>query len=240
MPTIIAAPGAGNANSYATLALADHHFDQSLQAAGWNAQSDSDKQAALIGATRAIERLRLGGLREDTTTPQALHFPRAQDTDRTVSLEAFTSDADVAVQLLRTGINDDSETVEDSDGTEYTATTDYTIDEDAGTITVLGTGTMSDATTYYISYGYAIPERVERATCEQAYDLLMESQGGGGTDLPVDHQALQAAGVKEFALDGMAVTYTGPGSALCEAAMELLTGYTTRTAKIMPRGHGGW
>jgi len=235
MPTIRAASGAGNANSYVTLELADDYFAQGLQASAWNAQEESDREAALIGATRAIERLRLGGTPDDTSTPQALHFPRADDTDRTIVDEEFTSEHDSAVQLLRSGITTDSVTVEDSSGTAYTEDTDYTIDYDNGTITVASTGSMSDDTTYYISYDHGIPQAVEEATCEQAIWLLRAAEGGGD-DLPVDHRELQGAGVSSFSLDGISVSYERGTGELCEVAMGLLRGYTTRTGHIMPRG----
>jgi len=70
--------------------------------------------------------------------------------------ESFTSDFDVAVSLDNTSIIQYSETVTDdtSHTTTYTRDTDYEMDYDAGTITVLSTGTITDATTTYIDYLY--------------------------------------------------------------------------------------
>ena len=239
MPSIVATPGAGDANSYVTLAFADDFFDRELRGDAWAAFDNTQKERALIQATRQIEGLRIDGVREDTTTPQALLFPRAQDPERSAFHESFTSDFGVAVQLDQVEITASSEIVEDAAGTEYTSATDYTLDGDAGTITVLATGTMSDATEYLISYGYnGIISEVEHATCEQAFDLLEATQGSD-TDIPVDHKELQAAGVKSFTMDGIGVNYEGSGgSELCPAAQALLEKYIVRTGRIATRGWG--
>lgn len=72
-----------------------------------------------------------------------------------VTNEAFTSNHGVAVALDYKGIQQYSETVTTTAGTTtYTRDTDYTIDYVAGTITVLATGSMSNATGYYIDYLY--------------------------------------------------------------------------------------
>lgn len=53
MPTIIATPGAANANSYLTLVEAQAYFDTRLALAGWD---DADDQSVLlIMATRMID-----------------------------------------------------------------------------------------------------------------------------------------------------------------------------------------
>jgi hypothetical protein len=68
--------------------------------------------------------------------------------------ETFESDHDVAVSLDNVAIVQYSETVaDDTDHTNvYTRDTDYEMDYINGTITVLSTGTMADATDYYIDY----------------------------------------------------------------------------------------
>jgi len=72
-----------------------------------------------------------------------------------ISDESFTSSFDVAVSLDNVGIIQYSETVTNTAGTTtYTRDTDYTMNYATGTITVDSTGTMSDATEYYIDYQY--------------------------------------------------------------------------------------
>ncbi len=67
--------------------------------------------------------------------------------------ESFTSSFDVAVSLDNVAIAQYTETVTDSTGaTTYTRDTDYTMSYASGTITVLSTGSMSDATSYLIDY----------------------------------------------------------------------------------------
>ena len=79
-------------------------------------------------------------------------FARDVDANK-VTDESFTSDHDVAVSLDNTAILQFSETVTTTAGTTtYTKDTDYSMDYVAGTITVLSTGAMSDATAYYIDY----------------------------------------------------------------------------------------
>jgi hypothetical protein len=87
-----------------------------------------------------------------------------------VTDETFTSAFDVPVNMLQgwtqrgTGQGNKTLIVASSvsvtntakDAT-YTENTDYTIDYAHGTVTVLSTGTMSDATDYYINYSWVIP-----------------------------------------------------------------------------------
>jgi len=54
-PTIVATPGDANANSYATRARAQAYFDTRLYATNWTGASDTDKDIALIMATRVID-----------------------------------------------------------------------------------------------------------------------------------------------------------------------------------------
>jgi hypothetical protein len=53
MPTIVATPGAANANSYLTRAEAQAYFDARLSVAGWDDADDQD--VLLIMATRVID-----------------------------------------------------------------------------------------------------------------------------------------------------------------------------------------
>ena len=67
--------------------------------------------------------------------------------------ETFTSALDTAVELDYTGLSSTAVVVTSADGSvTYTEGTDFTIDKDKGTITVLSTGTMTDATDYLITY----------------------------------------------------------------------------------------
>lgn len=58
MPTIVATPGAANANSYLTLAEAQTYFDSRAPLAGW--EDADDQSALLIMATRTIDMLLSG------------------------------------------------------------------------------------------------------------------------------------------------------------------------------------
>ena len=72
-----------------------------------------------------------------------------------VTDEEFTSVFDTAVSLDNDGLVLYSETVTNAAGTTtYTRDTDYTMDYEDGTVTVLSTGTMANATTYEIDYLY--------------------------------------------------------------------------------------
>jgi len=238
MPTIVATPKDGNANSYLTLALADEYFNDTLREAVWEGYDDADKQRALIEACVQIESLRLYGEKYDRSTPQALHFPRAGEEYRQVIDEAFTSDYGVAVSLDRAEIVSGSETVETTDeATEYTKDTDYTMQHTAGTVTVLSTGSMDDATGYQITYDcWGTPKAVEAAQCEQALWLLQKRDSG----TLLDREALQEQGVTSIGIDGHSESYSGQRrQVLGPGARQLMEPYINRTAHISPRGDGG-
>lgn len=81
-------------------------------------------------------------------------FARDESATKTTD-ESFTSDHDVAVSLTNRAIVQYSETVTDSTGaTTYVRGTDYTMVYKSGTITVLSTGSMADATSFLIDYNY--------------------------------------------------------------------------------------
>jgi len=84
-------------------------------------------------------------------------FPREQIYDATlvfeVADESFTSSFGTWVNLANNLLDVGSETVTTTDkATTYTRDTDYTMDYASGMIKILSTGSMSDATEYYISY----------------------------------------------------------------------------------------
>ena len=79
--TLIATPGAANANSYLDVATADAYFANRPNAAAWAAVGVSAaKEPYLISATRILEtRIVWSGLR--STTTQALDWPRTMVQD---------------------------------------------------------------------------------------------------------------------------------------------------------------
>ena len=91
--------------------------------------------------------------------------------------EPFTTGAtlDVAIPLAHTNLDSTvAPVVTSADGlTTYVAGTDYTIDYAAGTITVLGTGTMAVSTSYLIDYTY-ITGMVEGASYQIDYRHYLE------------------------------------------------------------------
>ncbi len=87
-PTIDATIAGPQSNSYVTLAFADGYFADTLEARDWFSASPEDRARALISATRKIdEEFRYYGRAYDTTTPQALKFPRDSDHDAQGNLE---------------------------------------------------------------------------------------------------------------------------------------------------------
>jgi hypothetical protein len=96
-----------------------------------------------------------------------------------VTGEEFTSAFDVAVGLENAAIYDNTVAVTSADGnTTYIEGTDYTIDYLNGTITVLSTGTMADATSYKINYRHYLNYTIEAGDIE----TLVTKE-----DLPVDN-----------------------------------------------------
>src|SRR4051812_27095939 len=72
--------GKPDANSYATASNADAYFDGHLYASPWTAASTSNKEKALVMATRLIDSLcHFYGFR--FTTTQSLQWPREQCPD---------------------------------------------------------------------------------------------------------------------------------------------------------------
>lgn len=77
--TIIATPGASNANSYVTTAEADSYLEARLNAGAWTSATADQKAAALIEAQRSMQVLPWAGLR--ATDTQALAWPRTEVRD---------------------------------------------------------------------------------------------------------------------------------------------------------------
>jgi len=102
-------PGGPNDDSYVTLDEADAYFAGTLRAAAWTAITSQNRELALRQATREIEglggpqpyvglptRLWFSGTPRDTSTPQALHFPR--------SVDITSSGAPVIPQAIRAAV----------------------------------------------------------------------------------------------------------------------------------------
>jgi len=96
----------------------------------------------------------------DVTNSTEIIMNTPEELQRNVSIssvsdESFTSDHDVAVSLDNKAIVQYSEVVTTVAGTTtYIRDTDYSMSYTNGTITVDSTGSMADATAYYIDYLY--------------------------------------------------------------------------------------
>jgi hypothetical protein len=83
-PTLIATPGAVNANAYCTVAEANTYFESRLFSDDWTGASTADKTVALIWATRQLDALYAWEhFPTDDADGQALLWPRSGivDTD---------------------------------------------------------------------------------------------------------------------------------------------------------------
>lgn len=81
---------------YGTQDRADIYFNKRLNTAAWDEALLSDKESALIMATRLIDRLNFAGDKNDSA--QSLQFPRGDDTD--VPIEIEYACYEVALALL--------------------------------------------------------------------------------------------------------------------------------------------
>jgi hypothetical protein len=72
--TVVATPGASDANSYLTVAAGDAIAGMMLGTRGWGTATSDDKAKALIGATRYLDQLQWIGSKASST--QALLWPR--------------------------------------------------------------------------------------------------------------------------------------------------------------------
>lgn len=100
----------------------------------------------------------------DQVTPEEL---QRESGTSSVTDESFTSSSDVAVQLDHSAIVQFSEVVTTTAGTTtYIKDTDYTMDYEDGYITVLSTGSMADATAFYIDYQYKSDDKPSKFAVE--------------------------------------------------------------------------
>jgi hypothetical protein len=109
MPTIIATPGATNANSYVTVPEADAYNDSRPHADVWENTETLDKARALLLATRLLE-TRITWKGAPATTVQALQWPRRGLVNRvgvevspaTIPVDLKDATSELARLLLRT------------------------------------------------------------------------------------------------------------------------------------------
>lgn len=82
MPTVIADVGASNANSYVTVAQADSYFSDSFGRSLWISSSQTDREAAVITASRTLD-MYMTWEGYQATTSQSMEWPRSGTYDKT-------------------------------------------------------------------------------------------------------------------------------------------------------------
>lgn len=83
-------------NSYGTLVAANLYFDNRLRSVFWKRAVNSEKTAALMEATRMIDRFNFVGVKAGST--QTKQFPRGDDT--VVPLQIEQACYEIALKLL--------------------------------------------------------------------------------------------------------------------------------------------
>lgn len=171
---IEATPGGAECNCYVELVEANRYFASVGRSDEWSAFSPGQQTAALVAATRQIERLPLRGRRADPNTPQALHFPRAEDPDTLIDGVAFVARLDTPIPLPHRVVAPCSERVYTIDEEQvFRPWADYILDCINGAIIARSGGAMADSFAYAISYlCKEVPEPVRQAVCEHALWLL--------------------------------------------------------------------
>ncbi|NBS70351.1 hypothetical protein EBT31_15775 [bacterium] len=98
--SIIATPGAADANSYITLAEAQAYADGDIDAVEWYAASTDQRTRALITATRNLDLVGFVGTR--STTTQALAWPRKdfKTTEKTYAADEIPAEIKTATWEL--------------------------------------------------------------------------------------------------------------------------------------------
>jgi len=74
--------GADTFDVYGPRADADSYFNGKLNRSSWSSAAGSDKDRALVSATRTLDQQLWEGLPTDLVTPQALAWPRTGVTDK--------------------------------------------------------------------------------------------------------------------------------------------------------------
>ncbi len=173
-PRIAATPGGVECNCYVSWIEAKSHYASVGRNDEWAAFTPEQQAAALIAATRQVDSLPLRGQRADPTTPQALHFPRAEDPDVLVDGIAFLALLDRPVPLPHRVLIPCTERVCSIDEEMvFRPWADYIIDWAEGAIVARSGGAMPHRFPCAIRYRCKdVPEAIRRAVCEQALWLL--------------------------------------------------------------------
>lgn len=121
--TIVATPGASDANSYLTVADADTLAEERLGTLTWSTASDTNKKKALVQATRYMDTLAFIG--EKASTTQALLWPRtgASCGDKSYEDDEIPIEVQDATFDLAEGLLNDPGLISGQGVTPSTATT---------------------------------------------------------------------------------------------------------------------
>lgn len=121
--TIIATPGASDANSYLTVAAADTLAEERLGTLTWSTATDTNKKKALVQATRYMDTLTYIG--EKATTTQSLLWPRTGATcgDKNYSSTIIPPEVEEATFDLAEGLLNNPGLISGQGVTPSTATT---------------------------------------------------------------------------------------------------------------------
>lgn len=95
--TLIATPGAANANAYATVAEADTELSYRVGGEAWADETPDQKIQALVTAASMIDALPLIG--EPTSDTQSMQFPRSGDDE--IPWQVFKANIVLALDLAR-------------------------------------------------------------------------------------------------------------------------------------------
>lgn len=116
-PTLIATPGAADANAYATVAEADTYHSTLTFTAAWDGADADTKSAALQHATRVLDEL-VDWRGERATDDQALRWPRVSVYDR----DGFLQDETIILAWLSQATAELARHLIDSDRTQDSST----------------------------------------------------------------------------------------------------------------------
>jgi len=111
--TLVATPGSSTANTYATLQEAKLYCTNNLYTAEWDAATDSQRESALIMATRLLDADKWPWKGSAASATQALCWPRSGMTGRT----GFPIQSDVLPQELKDAVSEFAKQLVASDRT---------------------------------------------------------------------------------------------------------------------------
>jgi hypothetical protein len=95
--TLVATPGADDANAYATVAEADDELSYRVGGEAWDTETADQKIQDLVTAASIIDGLLLNG--EPSTDSQSMQFPRDGDTD--IPLEVWKANILLALDVAK-------------------------------------------------------------------------------------------------------------------------------------------